>query len=294
MNTRIIPAEYNYVAPFALSEALNILAKKKNVKVLAGGTDLIVNLKCNEDIQIQTMLDIKHIEELVGIKFTDEGMEIGAATKLSDIEDNAEVTAKYPALHDAIKAMASIAVRHMGTIGGNFGNASPVSDTAGPALVYDAKVKLVSTRGERLVPAREFYLAPGKSACEADELIYSIIFPAVKGAVGTAFCKKSRVKADISKVSTTVYVAKDGDQIADLRVAMGAVAAVPLYLGEICAKYVGKKGDESTFAAIAKECADSLKPITDIRSTADYRKAVAEVILNDSLALAWDRAGGAK
>ena len=293
MNTRIIPVEYNYVAPQTLTEALNILAKKKDVRVLAGGTDLIVELKTGADVKMQTMMDIKRVTDLQNI-YENDGLTIGATAKLSEIEDNEVVKEKYVALEEALKAMAAIAVRHMGTMGGNFVNASPVADTAGPAMIFDAQVKLISTKGERVVAARDWFKGPGKCAREPHELVKEFHFPTVKENVGTAFIKKTRVKPDISKVSTSVYVERDGDKIADLRIAMGSVAATPLYLGEQCKQFIGKEGTKAVFAEVAKVIADAITPISDVRSTAEYRKQVGEVIVNDALALAWDRAGGVK
>ncbi len=293
MNTRIIPVEYNYVAPQTLTEALNILAKKKDVKVLAGGTDLIVELKCGANVKMQTMMDIKRIADLQNI-YENDGLTIGATAKLSEIEDNEVVKTQYVALEEALKAMAAIAVRHMGTMGGNFVNASPVADTAGPAMIFDAAVKVISTKGERVIPAREWFKGPGRCAREESELVKEFHFPAVKANVGTAFIKKTRVKPDISKVSASVYVERDGDKIADLRIAMGSVAATPLYLGDKCQQFIGKEGTKAVFAEVAKVIADAITPISDVRSTAEYRKQVGEVIVNDALALAWDRAGGVK
>lgn len=292
MNTRIIPVEYSYVAPQTLAEALSMLAKKKNVAVMAGGTDLVVKLKTGAETNMKIMMDIKRIPELEGIKLNSDNVAIGATTKLSDIEDHEEIQKHYVALYEALKAMAAIAVRHMGTIGGNFANASPVADTAGPVMAFGGSVKLASSKGERIVPAAEFFKAPGVSAKADDELITEIILPKLPANSGSAFTKKTRVKADISKVSNTIYLEREGDKITALKIAMGAVAATPILLDDIAAKYVGKEGTEATFAAIAAEVADAIKPIDDIRSTAEYRKAVAKVIVADNLALAWKRAGG--
>ncbi len=294
MNTRIIPVEYNYVAPQTLAEALNLLAKKKDVAVMAGGTDLVVKLKTGAETEMKTMLDIKRIPELEGITVNADSVAVGATTKLADIEDNEVIKEKYVALYEALKAMAAIAVRHMGTIGGNFANASPVADTAGPVMVYGGTVKLVSAKGERTVPATEFFKGPGVSAKEYDELITEITLPVPPANSGAAFTKKTRVKADISKVSNTIYLEREGNKISALKIAMGAVAATPIMLNDVAAKYVGKEGTEATFAAIAADAAAAIKPIDDVRSTAEYRKMVAKVIIADNLALAWKRAGGAE
>ena len=292
MNTRIIPKEYKYVAPQTLAEALDIL-KQQNVRVLAGGTDLVVRLKMGSEEAMETMLDIKRIDELKGISLCEKGAYLGATTALADIENHKEMQEKYPALCDALVAMAAIAVRHMGTIGGNFVNASPVADTAGPVMVYGGQVHVKGTEGERVIPADEFFVGPGKSQIKPDELLTAITLPVMPAASGAAFFKKTRVKPDISKISTTVYVERDGETIKDCRIAMGAVAAKPITLPEVAKEAIGKKASKALFAEMGAKVAEAIKPIDDVRSTAEYRKAVANVMVAEAFEVAWKRAGGA-
>mgnify|MGYP002554595939 FL=1 len=290
MNTRIMPVHFNYVKPATLAEALDVLASRKNVKILAGGTDLIVKLKTGA-IEIDTMLDAKAIPELTEVKeLTDGSVEIGALAKLSHIEDNPVIKEKYVALEDALHAMASIAVRNMGTIGGNLCNASPVADTAGPCMVYGAKVKAVSKAGERIIDIHDFFTGLGKTALNADEMLVSVILPAPEGAA--AFKKITRVKPDIAKVSCTAALVLDGKTVKDARLAMGAVAVTPLCMCEIAKEMVGKEVSEELFAEIGQKVSDAINPIDDNRSTADYRKKVAKVLVVDVLTDAMKRAGG--
>lgn len=291
MNTRIMPVHFNYVKPETLAEALDILATRKNVKVLAGGTDLIVKLKTGAPVAIDTMLDAKAIDELVGIKeLADGSVEIGALTKLSHIEDNEIIKAKYPALTDALNAMASIAVRNMGTLGGNLCNASPVADTAGPCMVYGAKVKVASKAGEREIAVKDFFTGLGKCDVKEDEIMVSVVIPAPVG--GAAFQKITRVKPDIAKVSCTASLVLDGKTVKEAHLAMGAVAVTPLCMCEIAAHMEGKEVSEELFAQIGQEISDAINPIDDNRSTAEYRKKVAKVLVADVLAKACKRAGG--
>lgn len=291
MNTRIMPVHFNYVKPATLAEALDVLASRKNVKILAGGTDLIVKLKTGAPIEIDTMLDAKAIPELTEVKeLTDGSVEIGALAKLSHIEDNPVIKEKYVALEDALHAMASIAVRNMGTIGGNLCNASPVADTAGPCMVYGAKVKAVSKAGERIIDIHDFFTGLGKTALNADEMLVSVILPAPEGAA--AFKKITRVKPDIAKVSCTAALVLDGKTVKDARLAMGAVAVTPLCMCEIAKEMVGKEVSEELFAEIGQKVSDAINPIDDNRSTADYRKKVAKVLVVDVLTDAMKRAGG--
>lgn len=291
MNTRIMPVHFNYVKPATLAEALDILATHKNVKILAGGTDLIVKLKTGAPIAIDTMLDAKAIDDLAGVKeLADGSVEIGALTKLSHIEDNKIIKEKYAALTDALNAMASIAVRNMGTLGGNLCNASPVADTAGPCMVYGAKVKVVAKDGERIVDIKDFFTGLGKCDVKENEILASVILPApVKGA---AFQKLTRVKPDIAKVSCTAALVLDGKKIAEAHLAMGAVAITPLCMDEIAAHMVGKTASAALFEEIGQEISDAIKPIDDNRSTAEYRKKVAKVLVADVLTKAFERAGG--
>lgn len=291
MNTRIMPVHFNYVKPATLAEALDVLASHKNVKILAGGTDLIVKLKTGAPIEIDTMLDAKAIPELTEVKeLADGSVEIGALAKLSHIEDNPVIKEKYVALEDALHAMASIAVRNMGTIGGNLCNASPVADTAGPCMVYGAKVKAVSKAGERIIDIHDFFTGLGKTALNADEMLVSVILPAPEGAA--AFKKITRVKPDIAKVSCTAALVLDGKTVKDARLAMGAVAVTPLCMCEIAKEMVGKEVSEELFAEIGQKVSDAINPIDDNRSTADYRKKVAKVLVVDVLTDAMKRAGG--
>ena len=291
MNTRIMPVHFNYVKPATLAEALDVLASRKNVKILAGGTDLIVKLKTGAPIEIDTMLDAKAIPELTEVKeLTDGSVEIGALAKLSHIEDNPVIKEKYVALEDALHAMASIAVRNMGTIGGNLCNASPVADTAGPCMVYGAKVKAVSKAGERIIDIHDFFTGLGKTALNADEMLISVILPAPEGAA--AFKKITRVKPDIAKVSCTAALVLDGKTVKDARLAMGAVAVTPLCMCEIAKEMVGKEVSEELFAEIGQKVSGAINPIDDNRSTADYRKKVAKVLVVDVLTDAMKRAGG--
>jgi carbon-monoxide dehydrogenase medium subunit len=293
MNTRILDKEFDYTAPVSLAEALSLLGSEKDIKILAGGTDLIVKIKTGVDIPMKIMLDIQHIAELDGVTESKDGsLHIGAATKLSFLEKHPAVITKYSALEDAIKAMASIAVRNMATIGGNLANASPAADTAGPCLVYEAAIKLASDKGERFVPINEFFSGAGKTVMNHNEMITEIILPAPSHNYGSAFIKKTRVKPDIAKISVSVLIQRDGDKISLCRLAMGSIADSPVIFPEIAARITGEKAEQTTFSNVAKEMAQSIVPITDNRSTAEYRKQITEFIAAETLAIAWQRTGG--
>lgn len=292
MNTKFLEKEFDYVKPATLGEALDILAGHRDVKVFAGGTDLIVKLKAGAPVDMDIMMDINGIGALFGVEAGKEGVRIGAAEKISALEKREELQRDYIALCEAFHAMASVSVRNMATLGGNFCNASPVADAACAVLAYDGSVVLARKGGTRTVRAEEFFLAPGVSVMERDELLTDILLPAPKPDTGATYVKLSRVKSDIAKLSHCVVLERAGEKIAACRITMGAVAAKPLYLREISEELRGKVMSEALAKETAERISAFIRPIDDNRTTAAYRTEVAKVVARDAILEAWKRSGG--
>ena len=298
MNTRILAVDYEYLAPATLKEALNILAEKTQVRILAGGTDLIVELKTAAVTEMKYMMDIKRIPALDYIRFNDGQLHIGPAAVLSQIEKNEIVREKYPALAEAISSMASVSVRNMGTMAGNICNASPVADSVVPALCYGAVLTLASSRAERVVALRDFFTGPNATVMAKDEMLTDIALPEPKAGAGSAFIKISRVKPDIAKVSAGALIEHEGQTVTACRIAMGAAASVPDFLKEAGENMAGKKMTEQLLAETVALAVAHVTPSASRRfprsrwSTPEYKLHVAEVILADVLREAWKRAGG--
>lgn len=290
MNTKILPLQYDYVCAKTLDEALQVLASSPNVRILAGGTDLIVRIKMDEESEMKTMLDINRIPELRQIQVDEKAQTIyiGAAAKLKDVRDYPEVVDNFLALKEAISAMGAAAVQNMGTPGGNFGNANPSADTAGPMMCYSAKVRLLSAKGERLIPAHEFLLAPGKSVKTDQELIAGFILPLPAANTGCAFLKKARVKADIARISITALIVRDGNKIKDAKIAIGSVAPTPLFRSDLGEMLIGQEASLSLFDAVAQKAGETISP----RTSTQWRKGLAHVMLDEALQIAFKRAGG--
>lgn len=294
MNTRILAAEYEYLAPQTLAEALSVLAEKEQVRILAGGTDLIVKLKTDAINDMRYMLDIKHIKELDYIRFDKASncLLIGALARLSHIEKHAVVLEKFPALSTALHLMASISVRNMGTMAGNICNASPVADSVIPAICHGATIILTSKRGAREVVLKDFFKGPGITIMEKDELLTEIRLPAPQANTGSSFIKKTRVRPDIAKISVGITLERDGNQAKACHIAMAAIAATPAYLKAVGESFVGKPVTEALLRETANLAAVTIKPIDDNRTTAEYRTSICEVVTYDALKEAWLNAGG--
>jgi carbon-monoxide dehydrogenase medium subunit len=293
MNTYVLTAEFDYLKPTTLTEALGILAEKKNVKVYAGGTDLIVKLKVGAPIGMDIMLDVNAVPELFGVTDTTDSLVIAAAEKIAVLEKNATIRKDYTALYEAFCSMASISVRNLATLGGNVCNASPVADAACPVLCYDGSFTLESLRGgKRSVKADAFFVSPGVTVIREDEILTQIVLPHPKENTGAAYHKLSRVKSDIAKLSVCVVFRREGDSIASCRMSMAAVAAKPLLLSEISDDLVGKVMTRQLLEETAVKIAAFIHPIDDNRTTAEYRSDVARVIARDTIEEAWKRTGG--
>ncbi|ATW24883.1 FAD binding domain-containing protein [Candidatus Formimonas warabiya] len=291
-NTRIMPREFDYLEPKTKTEALDFLKRYDHVKILAGGTDLIVKLKTGADIKVDHIMNIKEVAELNYVRGDKDLILIGACTPLSVIENDGQVKDKLPALAEAIKGMAAIAIRNMGTIGGNLGNSSPAGDTIPPLTVYGARLVLASRDTTREVPVHEFILSPGKNILAPDEMLVEIIIPVPGGETGAAFIKKTRVKADISKINTAVFLDRGGDEVKDCRIALGSVAPTVVRIPKAEALLKGKKITLGVIQEAARVVSEEIKPIDDNRSTAEYRKDISRVIVEDTIKTAWQRSGG--
>ena len=268
-----------YVAPANLDEAVGIL-RQEDVTILAGGTDLMPQSTAGRVAIKRTLMNIRRIPELSGIKLDDDAIRIGAATTISEILGDALVRKHLPVLAEACDHFASDQIRNAGTIGGNIGNASPAGDTLVPLIVLDAEVELAS-KGDgangsvttRRVPLAGFFTGPGRTQRAPAELLTAVRIPLPKpGHVARFYKFGTRPALDISAISIGIAgIRKDG-ALTDARVAFGAVAPTPIRAPHTEAALEGRALDAATIEAVATAARDEVTPIDDIRATAWYRK----------------------
>ena len=291
VDTRIIAHEFDFIAPARVSEVLNLLERYgAKAKIMAGGTDLLVLLKM-ERIVPEVVINVMKITELDYIK-EEKGLRIGATTKLSRIRDYCAKEKKYAALHDAISVLGKPQVWNMGTMAGNLCNASPAADTAPPLLVYKGRVKLLGKSGERTLGLEEFFKGVNRTALAEAELLVEIQTENLSEHMGSAFIKMARVGADISKVTCAVAVERDGNRCTVCRIALGAVAPVPLRAKGAEGLIQGTEVDEGVLEKASRRVAREVSPIDDVRSTAEYRRDAAKILFRDVFTKAWRRAAG--
>lgn len=291
-NTHLLTTKFDYHAPSSLDESFKLLeAHKGDVKLLAGGTDLIPQLKMRR-VEPGHIINLKGIPGLSGIKLYNGSVHIGALTKLRELEKSQLIAEKAPLITETVKAMASVQVRNMGTIGGNLCNASPAGDLCVSLLALSAKAQIASPRGVRSVPLEDFFTGPGRTSMSADEILTGVSFPARTGNSGSSFIKVGRVVLDLATVNAAVCLKLNGDLISEVCVALGAVAPTPLRLKVVEEYLIDKTPSFGVFEAAGSLASETVKPITDVRSTAEYRKAVSKTIIMDTLDRASINAGG--
>jgi CO/xanthine dehydrogenase FAD-binding subunit len=277
-------AQFELTAPATLDAVLAQLAAEPGQHTpIAGGTELMVALGVGRLTQ-RSLLSIQHLRELRFIRVEDDAIHIGSGTTFTDIRRNATIAEDLPLLIQSASWTGSVANQNRGTLGGNICNASPAADTPPALLAYGASVTLISSGGKRTMPYAEFHLGYKKTALQPDELLHTISVPRTFSGYRHYIRKVGTRNAQaISKVALAGLALMDGDIIADIRIGAASLADRPVRCSAAEAAVLGKRIDEATIRAARAALAGEAKPIDDIRSTAKYRAAVAENLLEEFL-----------
>jgi carbon-monoxide dehydrogenase medium subunit len=287
-------AETQFHSPASIDEALALLEADPGARLLAGGTDLVVQMRGGR-IAPGAVIDLKRIAELSGVREEGAGFVIGAATPCTALLDHTGLAAAWPGVVEAANLIGSVQVRNRATIAGNLCNASPAADSV-PALIAAGAVALVvGPNGRRELAVEAVPAGPGRTTLAPGELITAIRLPARPAHGGDAYQRLiPRTEMDIAVVGVGVALtlAVDGT-CASARVAAGAVGPTALLVADAGAALVGRAFDEDALAAMAAAVRAACRPIDDKRGTADYRVAMAGVIARRVVLKARDRAGAA-
>ncbi|HXS71538.1 MAG TPA: xanthine dehydrogenase family protein subunit M [Patescibacteria group bacterium] len=277
-----MPIEPPVTSPRDLPAAYAVLASGSAdapVKPVAGGTDLMVSLTGELAPPPASVVDLWAIEALRGIAIDGDALTLGALTTYTDVRRSALCREHVPALVEAAATIGAAQIQNRGTLGGNIANASPAGDTLPVLLAADAVIVVGSERGERDVPAAEFWTGYRQTALAHDELIVRIRLP-LAAEREMRFRKVGTRRAQaISKVVIAVAWQGDGSW-RDVRVALGSVAATPVRAAATEAALEDRRPTPETADAAAETLAGELAPIDDVRSTAEYRRLVAARVLH--------------
>jgi carbon-monoxide dehydrogenase medium subunit len=282
MHRVLLPFEF--FEPKTVDEAVRLL-DTANSKVLAGGVDLVLKMRLRLTLP-DAVISLQKIPGLDYIESNPAGLRFGALASIRQIELSSLVQKNWAVLYEAVHQIASVQTKTMGTAVGNLCVATPASDIAPPLFVLGAKVKIVGLNYEKLVPIENFFVAVGKTILEPNEIVTEIFVPGMPAGTGSAFLKAAKTADDIAKVNAAVMVFITDKICKDARIALGSVAPTPIRVTEAEQALKGQKLDETMFARAAEAAADAVRPISDIRSTAKYRKEMVRVLVKDALAKA--------
>jgi CO/xanthine dehydrogenase FAD-binding subunit len=294
-STRVISLDFECSIAHSLNEALEALTEE-GAQVLAGGTDLVNNIKINA-ARPRRLVYVLGIPDLDYLTVKAGSLAIGAAARLGNIEHDREVVSRFPALAEAINVIGGTQIRNMATLAGNICNASPGADTPPVLLVMDAEVEICQRDGGSEVdrsrlPLGGFFSGPKKTVLKQGQMVCGLSVPLPPEHSGAAFRRLARVSLDIAKINCAAYIEREADRIRLARVALGSVAPTPVRAPTIENALQDQKYSERLLKQASELVAQDIAPIDDVRSTAEYRKQIASLLVREALEQAWRRSGG--
>ena len=273
--------EFEYYEPASMPEAVQILsAAGDGARVLAGGTDLLVDMKMGR-MRPSTVVNLKGIPGLVGVEDDEGGTRIGALTKVTDVEASTLVQQRHPALAQAASVLASPPVRALATIGGNVGRASPASDLGPALIVHDARATIAGAGGSRDELVEDLYVGPGATSLVPSDIITHISLPEPPPGFSSAHVKLGKrgsgTDIALAAVSASVVIGSTGE-ILDCRIALASLGPTPFRAIATESLLRSELPTEALLAAAAETASGEAEPIDDMRASASYRTILARVL----------------
>ena len=290
--------DFEYTAPGTLREAVKLLAEKgDSARAMAGGTDLIVQMRINRR-QPERVVDIKNVPELNELTFTPRtGLRIGAAVPCHRLYGNADIAQRYPGIIDSAAIIGGIQIQGRASFGGNICNSSPSADSIPVLIAYGATCEIAGPNGKRSVPVEEFCTGPGMNVLAPGELLVSVRVPLNRKNTGAHYLRFiPRNEMDIAVVGVGAYVELGGrgkkQTFKTVRIALAAVGPTPIFARDAGAGLEGQPVNEESILAAAEVAKAAASPISDMRGPAEYRTHLVGVLTKRALIGAVKRARG--
>ena len=286
---------FEYHAPTTLDEALSLLQQHgEGARALAGGTDLVVQMKENATkfAAPSHIISLLRVPDLTGIEFSEnDGLRIGAGASMMEVARSPIIRGRYVAIAEGASLVGSYQTMNMATVGGNLCNAAPSADIAPPLLVFDAEAVIVGPSGRRSLPLEEFFFGPGRTALAPDELLAEVRVPVTPTGTGSAYARHTpRKQMDIAVVGVAAALTLAGGRIERARLALGAVAPMPVRAGRAEAQLEGETLSDECLARATDAAVEECSPISDVRGSAEFRRHIVRVMTERMLREAVERA----
>jgi len=286
----------DYTAPKTLDEALKVMAAHGDrARVLAGGTDLLVQLRGGRR-SADVVVDSKFIPELNELSYdAQKGLTIGAAVPCCEIYENKDVSSKYPGITDAASLIGSIQIQGRATLGGNLCNSAPSADAIPPIIVLGGVANISGPNGSRQVPVEDFCTGPGQNVLQPGEILVSINMPAPQahsGANYLRFIPRNEMDIAVAGVGSSVVLDASGQNFVSGKIALASVAPTPVFAKDAGDSLAGKPVSDATIDEAAQKAMADAKPINDMRGTIKQRVHLVGVLTRRTLNTAVNRARG--
>ena len=284
---------FDYAAPATLTEALRLYAENPQALLLAGGTDLLVQMRAGRK-QSGLVIDVKKVPELNALDYDRAaGLTLGASVACHRVYGSAVVREQVPSLAETASIIGGTQIQGRASIGGNLCNAAPSADAVPLLIVLGATCRIASSAGQRQMAVEDFCIAPGKNALQPGEMLVSIQIPAAAAQSGAHYLRFiPRNEMDIAVVGVGVQVALDNGTFRSARIALASVAPTPVFAKAAGDSLTGKPVDADSIAAAAELARAAASPITDMRGTAEYRSHLCAVLTRRALDAAVRQAKG--
>lgn len=283
--------KFDFHEPSTMAEAAEMMSEyQTDARPLAGGTDLMVNMK-KKILQPKHLISLGRIEALQSLASEKEMLVIGAGYTVADLAESEEVQKKTSALSQSAKSLGSPSVRNLATIGGNVASARPAADLPPSLIAYGASVVLQSVGGERTLPVEKVITGPGLTAMGPDEIISALQVPIPGNNAAAAYMQLGARKAqDCNLVNVASFISLNNDgTIGEVRIVMGSVGPTPIRAESAEKLLVGEKPTDALFKKAAEAASADSRPILDFRGSAEYRRAMVGVLTRRTLEMAWQK-----
>jgi CO/xanthine dehydrogenase FAD-binding subunit len=280
--------KFDYIVSGNLEELCKLLqCYGDDARILAGGTDLLLNLKKGDSVP-KIVVDISRIPELSTLRDEGSHIFIGATATHTDLAESKLIRGEVPFLSEAAESVGSVQIRNAGTIGGNIVNASPAADTIPPLLALDAEALIVSYKGERQIPLANLFSGPYKTILSPHEFLAGVRFAKLTSGAGSYFLKLGRRRAlSISRISiAVVLVFRKDERIEDVRICPGAVMPLPSRMVRAEQTLIGFYPHPDLFEEAGKRVAREIVEVTGRRPSTPYKEPVIKNLVQRALAIA--------